>query len=238
MKTHLLALVALGTVASALDVQAQFSATFGPIYRQPDSPSSDTVSLDVSNNPTELRVNVVLSISADPTRGSYIRPNSGTPRESSVGVPNVETYTITYADLVVRVKSADGMILPEPVEGVDVHLGQFQFTVSLTMPAGIQGDPYPNIPFPPPSTVPLSISMWLAPPLSLDTGGTSPQTFTVTFLGDPFNLAVVAGAKTPEAWRIVGELNGELAVPEPGQYALLAGLGLMAFAGCRRVNRS
>lgn len=34
-----------------------------------------------------------------------------------------------------------------------------------------------------------------------------------------------------------GEIRGFLAVPEPGTYALLAGLGLCAFAACRRFQR-
>lgn len=251
MKRNLAPLLYTAALAGSLPSYAQLSQPFSGL-----NPGDETAALplNVAGNPGSLYLNTLWSVT-----GGSITPATDTPREN-LGVPNQETYTITIPNLVLKVWS-DSALITGIVSGDDpgftsisgdpsyISLGLFQYEVTLTMPAGTQGTPYSAINFPPPNPVPVTATKNAV--FSLDTGHSlSTANFQVKWyvddgFGDPDGIGfasgdvIVDGGKGVANSSVNYSLGGNVSVvPEPGTYVLLAGLGLIGFAGWRRYNRT
>lgn len=212
MKTSvpLLASVLCGAVSASAQL-------FGPLSNPGDFSSPVTVS--VPTDPFAIAVLATFGIS-----GSVI-PNTGTPA-------GPVTYTVQFSTVTLEITSADPIIeSPHPPGGpVVLNYGPVTFSVTVTVPPG--GGPFTPIPITP-QTITLP-TQWFSVDSTLDGGYSLPysEDFTVTLSAR--SAPIEAGGKGV-SFNITPEINGAL-VPEPGTYALIAGLGLIGFAGYRRLQ--
>lgn len=255
MKTNLAPVLFTAALAGAFSSHAQL---FQPFTIAAQGDVAGPLALNVLAKPDTLNLSVTWSVI-----GGSITPATGTPRVvetfpgSGIFVPNQEQYSITIPNLVLKVSSsatlitgitsgADPGFTSVPGDPAYISLGEVQYTVTLTMPSGTQGDPYPAIAFPPP--VPSPVTVLKTATFSLDTTHSlSTDDFSMEWYatGDPDFVGLEAGSLIVDGGKGVAtssindSLGGTISVvPEASQYALLAGLGLVGFAVWRRYDRT
>jgi len=208
MNTTILTLATAGAILGTVDGYAQFSAPFGTWTAAPET--AYPLSLDTSGNPPNLFVSATFGISGTLT------PNLGTPG-------GLTTYNVKYENIQLSLSSDNSVI--DGLEPVVLEFGPITFSVEVNVPGG--GGPFAPIAIPAVTPVTQVKTLNL-----LATGNLEDFTVEWSFLSAP----VEAGGKGV-SFNITPSLNGQIAVPEPGHFALLAGLGLVGFAGCRRAKR-
>lgn len=210
MKTSapLLITALCGTVAAT-------AQSFGPLSNAGDSTGSP-VTVSVPTDPFAIAVIATFGISGSLT------PSLGTPAGPT-------TYTIVFNTVTLSVKATDPVMSPNPAI---FAYGPVSFTVPVNVIAG--GSPITIAP----QTISLP-TQWFSVDSNLDLidgpyATPYNEKFTVTLAA---RSAPIEGGGKGVDFSITPAINGAL-VPEPSTYALLAGLGLIGFAGWRRYNRT
>ncbi len=198
-------------------VGASAQLAFGPLSNVGDS---NLGSLSIPTDPYAIAVLATFGISGTLT------PATGT-------AAGPTTYTVVFNTVTLSITAADPIVVPprsSPISPNPFNYGPVSFNVTVTVPPG--GGPFSPIPIVP-QTVSLPTQSFSVNS-TLDGGYSLPydEDFTVTLAA---RSAPVEGGGKGVTFNITPEINGTL-VPEPGTYALIAGLGLIGFAGYRRLQ--
>lgn len=209
-------IVAVGALAAVSNLHGQMSFGTWDSPVPPTKTATDTVGL--FNNPAKLLVTLDFNVTGTLT------PNVGSPTGS-------QSYGIKYNSVVLRFTSLNGNITGGIPSGgnsyIDKEVGPV--TIPVTVNVVTPGQPI---------SIPANSKTEIAyVDLNPSLAGNN-ATFTVTWLSAS-SAPVEAGGKGV-SFSATLHMNGFVdpaPVPEPGEYALLVGLGLLGFVGYRRARR-